>query len=78
MVSAPLPAPGTGWKINLQTPTTGVSGGKVGPGFNINFTTGRGHEGTVFVPVSQYTEAGVRALITGLATTLDNVGVMTG
>jgi hypothetical protein len=78
MAVANQPAPGTGWVINAQTPTVGTANGQVTNGWNIAFTSGRGHEGKLFVPIGQYNEANVRAQITAQATSLDNIGAMTG
>lgn len=78
MASTSPPAPGTGWVINAQTPTVSAVGQSVMNGWNIDFTTGRGHQGRLFVPVAQYNGPNVRSLVTAQATTLDEVGAMTG
>lgn len=78
MAASTQPAPGTGWVISSQTPTTGLDGGRPVPGWNISFISGRGHQGQLFVPAAQYNVDNVRALVTAQATTLDNVGALTG
>lgn len=78
MASPAMPAAGTGWKIDSQTPTTGTANNQVSAGYSISFTTGRGHSGVIFVPASQYNIDNVRAKVTDAATNLDNIGALTG
>jgi altronate dehydratase len=78
MPTAQLPPPGTGWKIESQTPGVANYGGTVTAGVTINFTTGRGHPGVVFVPSARYNVAAVQQMVTEQATVIDNVGALTG
>lgn len=65
------------WSVVAQQQQT-----KVGPtgvlddGFNVLFTTGNGHTGSVFVPMSQYNVDNVRALVQAQANLLDAVGAL--
>lgn len=77
MVQAnPNPNP-SGYKVTSQQDTSGLDAtGRYVPGRMIYFTTGTGTPGSVFVPMTQFTEANVRALITAQATILDAVDAL--
>lgn len=78
MANSAPPPPGAKWVVNAQTPTVSAVGQSVMQGWNIDFTTAAGHQGRVFVPVTQYNPDNVRALVNAQAATLDAVGAMTG
>lgn len=78
MAAPAQPAPGTGWSITNQTATVGKVGDQVTNGWSISYLTGRGHEGKIFVPLTQYTPDVVRGLITTAATNADTIGALTG
>lgn len=67
----------TTWVVNSQTPRSKVNGAnQVEEGYDVAFTTGQGHTGTVFVPESRYNRDNVRALIAAKAELLDGVGAL--
>lgn len=72
------PSNGVTWRVDSQVQRTRVNAlGGVEDGYDIAFTTGAGHNGSVFVPESRYTPANVRAAIAEKAALMDQVGSMT-
>lgn len=68
---------GTTWTVDSQTPRTKVNrANQVEDGFEVAFTTGQGHSGTVFVPESRYNRDTVRAMIAAKAELIDGVGAL--
>ena len=62
------------WTVDSQAPRTGENTrGQYVPGYQIEFTTGRGNKGTIFVPRTDYNPANVVALIRAHASELDTV-----
>jgi hypothetical protein len=55
-----------------------IAGGQVQEGFRVMFTTGKGQQGSVFVPKARYTPDNVRAEIAAAAHQLDQVADLTG
>lgn len=78
MAAPAMPAPGTGWSITNQTPTVGKIGSAVTNGWDVSYVTGRGYEGKLFIPISQFTAEYVRQQIAAAALNLDTIGMMTG
>lgn len=78
MAATNQPPAGTGWSIVSQTPGVGKVGSDVTAGVTINFVTGRGHPGTLFVPNAKYTTDGVRQLLADAALNIDNIGALSG
>lgn len=69
----------TTWQVTGQTEYTQVNPtGQPVAGMKVLFTTGKGHSGSVFVPLAQYNPTTVRGLINTQAATLDAVGSLTG
>lgn len=76
MTSQPTPST---WTIDSQTPRTMAdAAGNVTDGYTVLFTTGDGHHGQVYVPMSQYTPDKVRARIQEQADNIDTVGRLRG
>lgn len=73
-----LPPPG-GWRVTTQSQQTRVIPGTTGPvvGWVVGFITGAGNNGSVFIPLSQYTIDNVKAQITATAAELDAVSNLT-
>jgi hypothetical protein len=67
------------WVVNGQRQTSQMlAGGDFVAGQNITFTTGGGHTGTVFVPLTQLgNTAFVKAAIQARADALDAIGALT-
>ena len=81
MTLAPLTpnAPQTAWRIVGQQETTSQGpDGRIGPGYQIAFTTEKGVRGTVFVPRDMYSPDNVRAIVAAQAYQIDQVQGMTG
>lgn len=65
------------WTVTGQIPRTRVNtANQVEEGYDVGFTTGEGHTGTVFVPEARYNRDNVRALIAAKAALLDSVGAL--
>jgi len=65
-------APGT--YVTGQQEQVGLnSRGQAENGYRVSFTTGGGVDGSVFVPISQYTPDNVKAAIVAHASQLDQV-----
>lgn len=72
-------APEGGWMVTGQVQTTELGAdNRAVTGYRVSFTTGKGAQGSVFVPVNRYTPDNVRAEIAAHAHQLDQVQVMTG
>lgn len=70
-------SPSTGWQVTGQQPTTQVNDvGTVQQGIKVQFRTGNGTAGSIFVPMAQYTPDNVRALIAGQAAIIDQVDAL--
>lgn len=66
------------WSIDSQVSRTRATAtGNVEEGYDIAFTTGEGHHGSVFLPLSRYTVDNVRSAIQAQADLLDAVGRLT-
>lgn len=70
------PAPG-GWNVTGQQEATRVLNGTAVTGYDVFFTTGQGHSGSVFLPTPMYTVDNVRAAVTTRAQLLDTIGALT-
>lgn len=67
----------SGWTVTSSTPATNIdSSGRVIKGYQVTFTTGLGHNGTVFVPESQYQPDMVRAAIKAQAVIVDQINTL--
>ena len=78
-MSMPSPNDLTTWKVTGQTEYTQVTGsGAPQAGIKVMFTTGQGHNGSVFIPAAQYNPANARRLIEAAAANMDAVGMLTG
>ncbi len=70
-------SPRATWRVDSQTPRTRAdSTGNVNDGYDIAFTTGQGHHGTLFVAMSKYNPASVRDAIQAQADMIDAVGAL--
>lgn len=66
---------GASWTVTSQYASTDVSvPGRLVEGYTVNFRTGNGHDGHVFVPAAQYNPAAVKSAIASQAALLDAVG----
>lgn len=66
------------WRIDSQSPRTRATATNgIEDGYDVAFTTGEGHNGTVFVPMSRYTPAKVKDAIQEQADLLDSIGSLT-
>lgn len=66
------------WRVDSQVPRTRANAtGGIEDGYDIAFTTGMGHPGTVFVPMARYQPDVVRAMIQAQADVIDAVGSLT-
>lgn len=66
------------WTIQSQQQRTKIGdNGQLADGYDVTFLTGQGHTGTVFVPMTRYTAANVRAAVQSQANLLDEVGNLT-
>lgn len=64
----------SGWTVTSSQPTTTLdSAGRPIKGYQVTFTTGLGHNGTVFVPDSQYQPDMVRAAVKAQAQIVDAI-----
>lgn len=80
MGDAPPPAvPASTWQVTGQLEGQEFNAQhQLVPGVRITFTTGQGHQGTVFVPRAQYNPAKVRELVGQQAALMDEVGGLSG
>lgn len=63
------------WSVTSQQQTTQPdAAGRFTTGVIVNFTTAKGHSGSVFVPEAQYSVDNVRAMVQAKANLLDAVG----
>lgn len=66
------------WRVDSQTQRQRVNANNaLEDGYDIFFTTGEGHNGSVFVPASKYTPAQVKAAIDQAAAQMDAIGALT-
>lgn len=66
------------WMVDSQLQRTTVNpSGQVEEGYTVNFHTGQGHYGSVFVPNTRYNADNVRAAVQAQANLLDEVGSLT-
>lgn len=63
----------SGWRVTSQVEQTEVLNGRIQQGWRVSFITGNGVNGSVWVPLVQYTPANVAAAITPVAAQLDAV-----
>lgn len=69
----------TGWNVEGQQETTELDArGRAVTGYRIEFRTGKGQRGSVFLPKSQYNPTNVRAAIAAQAGQLDEVAGLSG
>jgi hypothetical protein len=67
------------WQVTGQTETTQITpGGQPVRGVNVFYTTGLGHQGSVFVPYSTYNADTVRRAVGQAAAQMDEVGQLSG
>jgi hypothetical protein len=72
-------SPSSGWTVTGQTQTTQVNdAGVVVQGVRVQFRTGNGTAGYVFVPMAQYTPDQVRMAIAAQAAVVDQVDALAG
>lgn len=65
------------WQVTGQTQRIKANAANgVEEGYDVTFTTGQGHTGSVFVPMARYTPDNVRVLIAAQAQLLDSVGAL--
>lgn len=65
----------TTWQVTGQTEQTQVSpAGAPVRGVQVFFTTGNGHQGSVFVPYTTYNTDTVRRLVGQAAANMDSIG----
>lgn len=75
-MSMPNPGDLTSWSVTNQVEQTQVIGGSPVKGVSVYYTTGAGHQGSVFVPYSQYTTDKVRAAVQAAAAQMDAIGML--
>lgn len=72
-------APDTGWTVTAQQEQVGIGAdGRATNGYRIQFTTGKGVNGSVFIPMDRYNPTNVKAAIAAHAHQLDEVQGLTG
>lgn len=78
-MSTALGTPAPAWWVTSQSSATQLGlGGKFEQGYNVTFSTAQGHNGTVFVPNSQYQNPELAKQVIGnAAAALDTVGSLT-
>lgn len=77
-MTMPVPPPVTSWQVTGQAERTDIAAdGTPVRGMTVYFTTGAGHQGSVFVPAAQYTADNVRAMIAAAAARMDEIGSLT-
>lgn len=77
-MTMPVPPPVTSWHVTGQAERTDIAAdGNPVRGMTVYFTTGAGHQGSVFVPAAQYTADNVRAMIAAAAARMDEIGSLT-
>jgi hypothetical protein len=65
---------GSGWRVVSQAQTTDVDmDNRFVEGLRVSFVTGRGHSGSVFVPLAQATPDNVAAVISDRAAVMDEI-----
>lgn len=75
MPDAPLPA----WTVTSQVEEFQPNDrGQYVPGVTVGFRTAGGHNGSVFVPRSEYNPARARQLIAAQAEAMDAIGALQG
>jgi hypothetical protein len=68
---------GSGWTVTSSSPNTNVdTSGRVIKGYTVSFRTGAGHDGTVFVPESQYQPSIVRTMVRTQAAIVDEIAAL--
>lgn len=71
---APVPSQAS-WHVTGQMQTSDIgSNGAVQKGVRVDFLTGQGHAGTVFVPQPNYQPQQVAAMIQAQANLMDQIG----
>lgn len=69
----------TGWAIEGQQETSELDArGRAISGYRVEFVTGKGQRGSVFVPKVQYNPTNVRAAVAAAAGQLDEVAGLSG
>jgi hypothetical protein len=69
---------GTTWTVDSQVARIGLDArGQAQEGYQIEFTTGKGNRGSIFIPKSQYNPTAAVQLIRQHATDLDLVSSST-
>jgi ABC-type hemin transport system substrate-binding protein len=71
MATEPTPTPA--WKVTAQRPTYVTVDDKATQAMVVNFTTAAGVDGSVTVPLAEYTVAGVAAAINAQAEVINGV-----
>ncbi len=72
-MAATFKAPSSGWNVTGQRETVQVNNGQVVNGVTIDFLTGNGVQGSVFIPNERYTTEYARTQIAARAAMLDAV-----
>lgn len=68
---------GAGWTVTSTSPNTNVdTAGRVVKGYTVAFQTGLGHQGTVFVPESQFSPDIVRGMVKAQAAIVDEINTL--
>ncbi len=78
MMTANFKAPSSGWNVTGQREGVQVTNGQVINGVTIDFLTGNGVAGSVFIPNERYTTDYARAQIAARAQMLDDVHKLSG
>lgn len=69
----------TTWQVTAQQQTTALYGTRFVRGVEVQFTTGLGHSGSVFIPQDVYGNTDqVKAMIAAAAVQMDAVGSLSG
>jgi len=77
--SRPPSGPVTGWRVIDQVPGTDIGPqGYAVRGVRVYFVTGKGVNGSVFIPENRYTPKNVQATVADLAATIDAVHALQG
>lgn len=76
-MTSPAMIPPTTWTVTGQTEQTQINpAGSPVRGVQVFYTTGAGHQGSVFVPYVQYTQENVRNLVQDAAARMDVIGAL--
>lgn len=68
---------GSGWRVTGQAQVTDVGDdARFVEGMRVAFTTGAGHSGSVFLPLTAFTPDNVRAAIDARAQTMDAIAAL--